>query len=103
MFGLRVEAEICPPYARTFTHPIPGAKLERKISGLADGKCVTMESMPGKHKMKSAFPPDMRKAVATFFNKTQAAEAAGVEERPAVNPLQQAVEAGVCGFRQATV
>ncbi len=106
----------CSPYTCTFTHPMTGDKLERKIIGLAGGKCVTIESMPGKHKMQCEYPPDMRKAVAAFFRETQAAEAAGktiggkvtmggdgkpkstttVEGKPVVNPLQQAIEGGVC-------
>jgi hypothetical protein len=108
--------ESCAPYACTFTHPITGAQLQRKIVGLIDGACVTSEAMPGKRTMQCALPPDMRKAVATFFRKTQAAETAGkvvggsltlgasgkaeatstVDGQPVANPLQQALAAGAC-------
>jgi hypothetical protein len=106
----------CTPYSCTFTHPITGGLLERKIVGLSAGKCVTTEAMPGKHTMQCALPADVRKAVATFFKETQSAEAKGktiggkletggdgkprststVDGQPVVNPLQQALEAGVC-------
>jgi hypothetical protein len=106
----------CSPYTCTFTHPMTGGKLERKIIGLTAGNCATNEAMPGTHKMQCEFPPDMRKAVAAFFRETQAAEAAGatisggvsangdgksrsttsVYGQPVVNPLQQALERGLC-------
>lgn len=108
--------ESCAPYACTFTHPITGAQLQRKIVGLADGACVTSEAMPGKRTMQCALPPDLRKAVAAFFRQTQAAEATGkvvggavtvgasgkteatstVDGKPVSNPLQQALAAGAC-------
>jgi hypothetical protein len=108
--------ESCSLYTCTFTHPMTGERLERKIIGLTGGNCATTESMPGKHKTQCEFPPDMRNAVATFFRETQAAEAAGktiggtfaakgngkptssttVDGKPVVNPLQQAIEAGSC-------
>jgi hypothetical protein len=106
----------CAPYTCTFAHPITGTRLERKIIGLAGGNCLTSEAMPGKRSMQCAFPPDTRKAVAKFFRDTQAADAAGkkiggtlttgaggkldatttVDGKPVVNPLQQAMEAGMC-------
>ena len=106
----------CSPYTCTFTHPMTGGKLERTIIGLTTGNCATIEAMPGTHKMQCEFPPDMRKAVAAFFRETQAAEAAGktisggasangggksrsttsVDGKPVVNPLQQAMERGIC-------
>ncbi len=108
--------ESCAPYSCTFTHPITGSLLERNIIGLSGGKCLTTEAMPGKHTMQCALPADVRKAVATFFKQTQSAEAAGktlggkvaiggdgtprststVDGQPVVNPLQQAVESGIC-------
>jgi hypothetical protein len=106
----------CSPYACTFTHPMTGDKLERKIIGLTGGNCATIESMPGKHKMQCEYPLAMRKAVAAFFRETQTAEAAGktiggkattdgdgklksattVDGKPVVNPLQEALASGVC-------
>ena len=97
-------------------HPITGRQFERKIIGLSGGKCVTAEAMPGQRTMQCAYPPDMRKAVAKFFRDTQAAEAAGqridgtlttradgkteaktiIGGKPVVNPLREAMEAGVC-------
>jgi hypothetical protein len=108
--------ESCSPYTCTFTHPITGATLERKIVGLTGASCTTMEAMPGKHTMDCQFPADVRKAVAAFFRQSQAAEAAGktiaggtrtdasgkarsttaIDGKPVVNPLQQALEGGIC-------
>jgi hypothetical protein len=106
----------CSPYTCTFTHPMTGAKLERTIIGLTGEKCETREAMPGKLKLQCEYPPDVRRAVAGFFRDTQAAEAAGktvggkvstdengkaestttVDGKPVQNPLQHALEAGVC-------
>jgi len=105
----------CSPYTCTFTHPITGDILERKIVGLAAGNCATVESMPGTHKMTCQLPPETRKAVATFFRAAQSAAAAGqsvggtlkkgdrhleatttIDGTPVANPLQRAFEAGVC-------
>jgi hypothetical protein len=108
--------ESCSPYTCTFTHPMTGAPLERKIVGLTGAICTTVEAMPGKHTMQCEFPADVRKAVAGFFRETQAAEAGGktitgrmttdgsgnakstttIDGKPAVNPLQQALERGMC-------
>jgi hypothetical protein len=108
--------ESCSPYTCTFTHPVTGARLERKIIGLAGATCATVEAMPGKHNMRCEYPADVRKAVAAFFRQTQAAEAGGktvagtfttdgsgksksattIGGTPVENPLQQALERGIC-------
>lgn len=101
----------CSPYTCTFTHPITGARLQRKIIGLVGEKCRTVEAVPGQRTLTCDFPPETRKAVATFFKEIQAAETAGkeiggtsstttVEGQPVVNPLQQALAAGVCEIRR---
>ena len=105
----------CSPYTCTFTHPMTGDKLERKIVGLVGGNCATVESMPGTHKMTCQFPPAMRKEAAAFFRAAQSAGADGqsitgtlkkkdgqlestttIGGTPVTNPLQRALEAGVC-------
>ena len=108
--------ENCTPYSCTFTHPMTGASLERKILGFTGADCTTVEALPGKRKMQCEFPADVRKAVAVFFRKTQAAAAGGttiagatttdargqpqstttIGGKPVVNPLQQALERGMC-------
>jgi hypothetical protein len=111
-----VKLEACTPYACTFTHPMTGARLERKILGFTGADCATVEAMPGNHKMQCEFPADVRKAVAVFFRETQGAAAGGktiagrtatdahgkaestttIGGKPVVNPLQQALERGLC-------
>jgi hypothetical protein len=106
----------CSPYTCTFTHPITGATLERKIVGLTGATCTTIEAVPGNHTMQCEFPADVRKAVARFFRETQAAEAGGktiagrattdgsgnvrstttIAGKPVANPLQEALERGMC-------
>lgn len=108
--------ENCSPFTCTFTHPMTGAKLERKIVGLSGATCTTVEAMPGKHHMQCEFPADVRNAVAAFYRQTQAAEAGGktiaggtatdrsgnatstttIDGKPVANPLQQALERGMC-------
>jgi hypothetical protein len=108
--------ESCSPYTCTFTHPMTGGKLERRILGLTGTRCTTVEAMPGKHTMQCEYPADVRKAVASFYRDTQAADGAGktiggtltvdasgtgratttVDGKPVVNPLQQAMASGIC-------
>jgi hypothetical protein len=106
--------ESCSPYSCTFTHPMTGAELERKIIGLTGGICATVEAMPGGHTLRCEFPADVRKSVAAFFRKTQGAEAGkidgkitvdgggrassttNIDGKPVANPLQQALESGIC-------
>ena len=108
--------EICAPYTCTFTHPMTGAILERKVVGPAGNACATVEAMPGKHTMRCEFPADVRKSVAAFYRQMLAAETRGktiggklavddrgkgtsttaVDGKPVVNPLQQALERGIC-------
>jgi hypothetical protein len=93
-----------------------GASLERKILGFTGADCTTVEAMPGNHKMRCELPADVRKAVAVFFRETQVAAAGGktiaggaatdargqaqstttIGGKPVVNPLQQALERGMC-------
>jgi hypothetical protein len=107
--------ESCSPYTCTFTHPMTGARLERTIIGLTGATCATREAMPGKHTMRCEYPPDVRKAVASFYRDMHAADAGGktiggtltvddsgtrrsttVDGKPVANPLQQAMERGLC-------
>jgi hypothetical protein len=77
---------------------------------------ATVEAMPGTHTMRCEYPADVRKSVAAFYRATQAAATAGttiggklavddngkgrstttVDGKPAVNPVQQAMETGIC-------
>jgi hypothetical protein len=106
--------ESCSPYTCTFTHPITGATLERTIVGLTAGICSTREAMPGKRMLRCEFPGEARKQVAAFFRQIEAARGGNVvgamtatpggtttstttiDGRPVANPLQQALENGVC-------
>lgn len=112
--------ESCAPYTCSFTHPITGATLERRIIGLTGGICTTVEAMPGKRSMRCEFPADVRKAVAAFVRRSQAAEAGGktiggtltvdsggaatstssIDGKPVANPLQQAMANGICKVGQ---
>ncbi|MCU1384408.1 MAG: hypothetical protein JWL71_3105 [Acidobacteria bacterium] len=106
----------CSPYTCTFTHPLTGATLERQIVGLTDGRCTTVEAMPGTHKMRCEFPPEIRKAVAAFYRTIQGAERSGktitgtatvddngkgrstttIGGKAVDNPLEDALERGTC-------
>ena len=103
--------ESCSPYTCTFTHPLTGATLERRIVGLAGPQCTTTEAMPGNRTLRCGFPADVRKAVAAFYREaetgkvtgTAAADGAGhvtttteLNGKAVVNPLQQAMERGLC-------
>ena len=103
--------ESCSQYACTFTHPLTGAILERRIVGLAGEQCTTTEAVPGNRTMRCGFPADVRKAVAAFYREAQTgkvtstatADGTGhvtttteLNGKAVVNPLQQALERGLC-------
>jgi hypothetical protein len=107
--------DTCSPHTCTFTHFFTSGKMERKIVGLRADTCSTVEQMPGTGRMECAFPPAMRKEAAQFYRLMAAADVNGstvdtktttgpggtkstttIDGKEVKNPLQQALETGVC-------
>lgn len=106
----------CKPYKCTFTHPLTGEKMTKSIIGFKGGKCFYAEQMPNGGRMDCAYTDKFRKTVAAYYEKVEAAAAAGkslgasakwdssgktetrhtIDETPIENPLQEALNAGQC-------
>ena len=90
----------CSPYQCSFTHPITQEKIERKIVGPSEGKCIYVEQMPNQGRMECTYSDTMRKAVAKFFRDWQKDDTDGksyeIDGKKVANPGQEAMNVGEC-------
>ncbi len=57
----------CKAFAQEFHHPLMGEKLERRITGMKDGKCHYVETMPAGGKMECNYPPEKLADIADYY------------------------------------
>ena len=101
----------CTPYTCTYTHPMTGEQIEKKIIGQTGGKCLTVEQMPGGGRMECSYTVEMRKAVSQFMASSAGKEGSvaattsmdgktkttyTVDGKQVANPLQTSIENGQC-------
>ena len=104
--------EACQPYRCAFTHPFTGARMQREVKGMAAGKCVYEEQMPGRGRMGCHYTPQQARAVARYYRSFMGSQrdvSVTVEMGPGAskttrreggeivnNPLQAAMADGTC-------
>lgn len=105
--------DACEPFSCEFEHPFTGEMMEKKITGLSNGKCKYTEEMPNNGRMDCEYSESLRKAVAQYHRDLATAESAGtsvkadlgngetettytIDGQEVENPLQEAMDSGAC-------
>ena len=57
----------CKTFVQEFHHPLMGEKLERRITGMKEGKCNYVETMPAGGKMECNYPPEKLADIADYY------------------------------------
>jgi len=113
MLELAEKLDACDVYAQGFTHPFTGDSLEKKITGITDGKYLYIEDMPSGGTMECRYSEASRKAVAQFYRDWANAESSGtqasvsssdgspeptytIDGKEVENPLGESMKNGTC-------
>ena len=105
--------DTCEAFLCEFEHPFTGEMMEKKITGVVNGKCQYTEELPNNGRMDCKYSESLRKAVAQYYRDLAAAESAGtsvkadlgsgevktkytIDGQEVENPLQEAMVSGAC-------
>ena len=103
----------CTKYKTTFKHPLTEETLEKEILGIISDKCNYVEQMPNGGKMECKYSESERMAATQYYEDIASVESAGtninanlgsgelkttytINGKVVDNPLQEALNTGVC-------
>ena len=105
----------CTAIVQAYVHPWTGEKLERRITGMKNGTCNYVVTMPKGGKMDCRFPPGKLKDIADYFHNSTRYKNARVksstrfvegkqvtknryfiEGKEIRNPMQESLDSGEC-------
>ena len=112
MLAFADHLEKCTPYKGEFTHPFTGQKMQRKIVGIVDDRCLYTEEMPNNGLMTCKHHIDQLPVIAQHYRVVILAESyslsASIKSQEKVkttytingkevkNPLQECMNNGTC-------
>ncbi len=67
MQALAAHLEDCTKFEQEFIHAFTGQKQQRRVTGMKEGKCHYVETMPMKGKMECHYPPEKLKDIADYY------------------------------------
>ncbi len=76
--NLASSLDSCSEFKCEFVHPFTGETMEKKITGIVDGKCNYVEQMPSGGEMECNYTESQRKVAAKYYGDVAKAESSKI-------------------------